>query len=120
MFTPHQSPISRLVFISAHCGTRPDEGNCVYSVAALGLTPGQPVCQFESLVRYGHLGERERCHSHITRDQLAEAPSAESVSRQLIAFAGDVDFSAGHVHGCSCARFHRYSYAGKSECRVNP
>ena len=92
MFSSHQSPISRLVFISAHCGTRPDEGNCVYSVAALGLTPGQPVCQFESLVRYGHLGERERCHSHITRDQLAEAPTADSVSRQLIAFAGDVDF----------------------------
>ena len=84
--------IDSLAFLYAHCGSRADQGNHVYSLSAAVIKPGSPTEVFESLVRYDSFGGRERLRSSLSRGQLSSAPKPEKVSNEIRKFLAKSPF----------------------------
>ena len=89
MLKSYNRAITDIGFVFAHTGTRGDNHNRVYAIAATILSPSAPPRTFESLVRYPYLTERERYHSNISKEILAAAPEVPVVREQIRAFLKD-------------------------------
>ncbi len=89
MLKPYDQELAKVAFVFAHGGTKEDKGNRTYAVAAAILDPDGPARTFASLVSYPFLTARERYHSHISREELLQAPEAPAVYARLQAFLKD-------------------------------
>lgn len=83
MLKPYNPDITDIAVAFAHAGTREDQGNRIYSIAATILSLNAPPRTFESFVRYSYLTVRDRYYSNISKETLANAPEASTVFPQV-------------------------------------
>ena len=89
MFDRFSGKIEKISFVFGHCGLETDDGNRLYSVAAVSMVPDQPEQKISSLIRYSKLTNRDRYHSNLSKEQLLEAPRLKTVKNQLDDFLRD-------------------------------
>ncbi|MDD2315940.1 MAG: ATP-dependent DNA helicase [Desulfobacterales bacterium] len=100
MLDAFDGTIGPLAFVAAHAGLREDNGNRVYGIAAALLESPQKTVSFDSLVRYGCFGQRERYLSNLSRRSLAEAPAPDQVRGRLREFLKKAEFVFLFAPGC--------------------
>jgi ATP-dependent DNA helicase DinG len=91
MLKPYKSNITDIAVVFAHAGTREDQGNRIYSIAATILSLNASPRTFESFVRYAYLTARDRYYSNISKETLANAPEVSTVFPQVKSFLKDTD-----------------------------
>lgn len=86
MLQKFSESIESLSFVFGHCGLEVDNGNRLYSLAALSLAPGAPPRKFSSHLQYSKLTSRDRYYSNLSKEQLREAPAGSRVRAELAEF----------------------------------
>lgn len=86
MFEPFEKEIDRIAVLFAHVGGEPDGGNRVYAVAGRVLGMNGKADHFYSTLHYNKVTVREYHRSGLSAEELADAPSPETVRRKLADF----------------------------------
>ena len=89
MLNPYHEEIREIAILFAHSGAREERGNRAYAVAAAILRPDGPERKFSSLINYAHFTAMDRSRSNLSRPELATAPEAPEVLKELQTFLGD-------------------------------
>lgn len=91
--------IKDLVFIYAHTGQKTDDGNRIYAISAVKITPGRKPEEINSLVRFRCFTARERYRSNLSKSVLEKAPPPQAVEKDFTHFLNGQEtvfaFSAG-------------------------
>ena len=94
MLHPYTKNISGIICLFAHTGNADDEGNRIYEIAAVPITPEGCGEAFSSPVRYQKTTQRDYHLSGLSRGSLHNAPILSDVASFILPLFRDTDIIA--------------------------